>query len=369
MIEINFANLPHQHELYRDEIESAILKVARSANYIMGAEINELEENLCRFTDAKNSISCSSGTSALVMALMALGIRGGDEVITTPFTFISTADSVALVGAKPIFVDIDEESYNIDPSKIESAITKNTKAIIPVHLYGQPSNFEEIEKIAKKHNIKTIIDGAQSFGAKYRDRFDSNMGDISCTSFFPSKPLGCYGDGGAIFTNDLGVADRLRAIRVHGQIERYCHGHIGIGGRMDTIQAAVLNVKLSHYEKDLRKRVEVAEKYSKILKNIPEIITPKIGQSKTSAFAQYSIRVKNRASIIEALKDAKIPTAVHYHTPLHLQECFRYLGHSRGDFKISETVAEEILSLPMNPYLSNEQIEYICENIIKEVRK
>lgn len=362
-MKIDFANLQYQHELYKDEIESAILKVARKCNFIMGEEINELENALQIFTGAKYAISCSSGTDALLLAMMALDIEAGDEVITTPFTFIATAETIAFLGAKPVFVDIDEKTYNINPAKIEAAITSKTKAIIPVSLYGQPCDMDEIMTIAKKHNIKVIIDGAQSFGSTYKGKSDSNLGDISCTSFFPAKPLGCYGDGGAVFTNNDELVDKIKSLRVHGQTKRYYHKYIGMGGRLDTIQAAVLNVKLKYYEKDLALRQEVASKYISFLSSKEDVVLPFIKEDRTSAFAQYSLRVKNREELQEKLSNLGIPTAVHYPLPLHLQECFSYLGYKEGDFPISEIVANEIMSLPMNPYLSDEEIEYIVKSL------
>lgn len=365
-MKIDFANLQYQHDLYKKEIEDAILKVARNCNFIMGEEVVDLEDALQKFTDAKYAISCSSGTDALLLAMMALDIKPGDEVITIPFTFIATAETIALVGATPVFVDIDEETYNIDPAKIEAAITSKTKAIIPVSLYGQPCDMDEIMTIAKKHNIKVIIDGAQSFGSTYKGKSDSNLGDISCTSFFPAKPLGCYGDGGAVFTNDEELSNKIKSLRIHGQTKRYYHKYIGMGGRLDTIQAAVLNVKLKYYEKDLALRQEVAQKYRASLGKVCEqknIITPTLSAHTTSAWAQYSIRVKNRDEMQEKLQNLGIPTAVHYPLPLHLQECFAYLGYNNGDFPISEAVANEIMSLPMNPYLSDEEIEYIVKSL------
>lgn len=362
-MKIDFANLQYQHDLYKKEIEDAILKVARNCNFIMGKEVVDIEDALQKFTDAKYAISCSSGTDALLLAMMTLGIEAGDEVITTPFTFIATAETIALVGATPVFVDIDEKTYNIDPAKIEAALTSKTKAIIPVSLYGQPCDMDEIMTIAKKHNIKVIIDGAQSFGSTYKGKSDSNLGDISCTSFFPAKPLGCYGDGGAVFTNNEELSDKIKSLRIHGQTKRYYHKYIGIGGRLDTIQAAVLNVKLKYYKKDLALRQEVASKYTNLLSSKEDVVLPFIKEDRTSAFAQYSLRVKNRDEMQEKLQNLGIPTAVHYPLPLHLQECFSYLGYKNGDFPISEAVANEIMSLPMNPYLSDEEIEYICKQL------
>jgi len=362
-MKIDFANLQYQHELYKDEIENAILKVARNCNFIMGEEVSQLEKSLEEFTSAKFAVSCSNGTDALLLAMMALDIKPDDEIITTPFTFIATAETIAFLGAKPVFVDIDETTYNINPDLIEEKITSKTKAIIPVSLYGQPVDMDKINLIAKKHNLKVIIDGAQSFGSTFNGITDSALGDISTTSFFPAKPLGCYGDGGAVFTNDENLANKMKSLRLHGQSKRYHHQYIGMGGRLDTIQAAVLNVKLKYYSKDLALRQEVASKYTKALENHSNLVLPSIDEKATSAWAQYSVRVKNREEVQNRLKDAGIPTAVHYPMPLHLQECFLYLGYKKGDFPISEIVSEEIMSLPMNPYVTNDEISYISTHL------
>jgi len=362
-MQIDFANLQYQYRLYKDEIDKAIHTVLDKSNYIMGEEITQLESSLEEFSGASNAIACSSGTDALLLAMMALGIESGDEIITTPFTFIATAETIALVGATPVFVDIDEKTYNLDPKKIEEKITSKTKAIMPVSLYGQPADMLAIQSIADKYNLKVIIDGAQSFGSTYKGKTDSNLGDISTTSFFPAKPLGCFGDGGAVFTNDEALAIKIKQLRVHGQDKRYHHKYIGMGGRLDTIQAAVLNVKLKYYKKDLALRQEVASKYTKILES-KELITPYISKETTSVFAQYSIRVKNRDEVQAKLKELNIPTAVHYPIPLHLQECFLYLGYKEGSFPISEIISQEILSLPMNPYVSGEEIEYISKHLV-----
>ena len=383
-MKIDFANLQYQYQLYKSEIDEAMQAVLDKSNYIMGEEIAQLESSLEEFTGAKHAITCSSGTDALLLAMMALDIKPGDEIITTPFTFIATAETIAFLGAKPVFVDIDEKTYNIDPSEIEEKITDKTKAIIAVSLYGQPCDMDELEKLKIKHSkLKIIIDGAQSFGSTYKGKTDSNLGDISTTSFFPAKPLGCFGDGGAVFTNNEKLATKIRSLRVHGQSKRYHHQYIGMGGRMDTIQCAVVNVKLKYYAKDLKLRQEVAEKYSEVLrqkgegrrmkensdetKNAPSTfyLLPSTSEDTTSAWAQYSIRVKPSPSLREELqaklKAAGIPTAVHYPVPLHLQECFEYLGYKQGDFPISEMVSNEIMSLPMNPYVTDEEIEYIGE--------
>ena len=357
---IDFANLVYQHELYKDEIEKAILKVARNCNFIMGTEIFDFETELEKYIDVKYAISCSSGTDAILMALMAIDIKPGDEVITTPFTFVATSEMIALLGAKPVFVDIDEKTYNIDANKIEAVITSKTKAILPVSLYGQPADMDELSKIAKKHNLKVIVDGAQSFGATFNDVKDLALGDIATTSFFPAKPLGCYGDGGAVFTNDENLAVKLKSLRLHGQSKRYHHQYIGIGGRLDTIQAAVLLVKLRHYKKDLLLRQEMASKYTDALQD-KNVILPYIDNRAQSAWAQYSIRIKNRDEVQLRLKEVGVPTAVHYPMPLHLQECFKYLGYKSGDFPVAEMISNEIMSLPMNPYLTKNEINYISE--------
>jgi len=364
-MKIDFAKLQYQYQLYKTELDDAIHAVLDKSNYIMGNEVTDLEANLQTFTGAKHAISCSSGTDALLLAMMALDIQPDDEIITTPFTFIATAETIAFLKAKPVFVDIDEKTYNIDPAKIEEKITSKTKAIMPVSLYGQPADMEAIQAIADKHKLKVIVDGAQSFGSTFNGKSDSNLGDISTTSFFPAKPLGCFGDGGAVFTNDDALAEKMKSLRVHGQSKRYHHQYIGMGGRMDTIQCAIVDVKLKHYAKDLALRQEVAEKYNKQLGigGFSPKQLPYIDNRATSAFAQYSVRVQNRDDVQAKLKEQGIPTAVHYPMPLHLQEAFAYLGYQKGDFPISEVVSNEIMSLPMNPYLSDDEITYICARV------
>jgi len=361
-MKIDFAKLQYQYQLYKTEIDRAIHNVLDKSNYIMGDEVKELEENLQKFTKARYAISCASGTDALLLAMMALDIKPDDEIITTPFTFIATAETIAFLGAKPVFVDIDEKTYNIDPNKIEAKITEKTKAIIPVSLYGQPSDMNAIQEIANRHNLKVIVDGAQSFGSTYNGQTDSTLGNISTTSFFPAKPLGCFGDGGAVFTDDAILAEKVKSLRVHGQSKRYHHQYIGMGGRMDTIQCAIVNVKLKYYQKDLALRQEVASKYNEKLKIKNEnLVLPFVDEKASSAWAQYSIRVKNRDEIQAKLKEQGVPTAVHYPMPLHRQECFEYLGYEEGDFPIAEKVSKEIMSLPMNPYLSDDEIEFISK--------
>ena len=360
-MKIDFANLQLQYQTYKDKIDSNIQAILNKSNYILGEEVDILEKELQNFTGAKYAIACSSGTDALLLTLMAIDIQPDDEIITTPFTWISTAEMMALIKAKPVFVDIEPDTYNMDANLIEAAITKKTKAIMPVSLYGQPADMDAIQIIADKYNLKVIIDGAQSFGSTYKDKTDSNLGDISTTSFFPSKPLGCYGDGGAVFTNNEKYANKIKLLRVHGQNKRYHHKYIGIGGRLDTIQAAILLAKLPHFKNELKKRQEVADQYLDGLSRTFQ--TPIIKPNRTCTWAQFTIRVKNRDTLQNNLKEKSIPTSVFYPIPLHLQECFQYLNYKQGDFPISEGASKEVVSLPMNPFLIDSQINFIVSSV------
>jgi len=362
-MKIDFANLQLQYQTYKKEIDHNIQAVLNKSNYILGEEVQILEQELQKFTGAKHAITCSSGTDALLLALMAIDIQPGDEVITTPFTWISTGEMIALLKAKPVFVDIEPDTYNIDANLIEKAITKKTKAIMPVSLYGQPADMDAIQAIADKHYLKVIIDGAQSFGSTYNGKMDSNLGDISTTSFFPSKPLGCYGDGGAVFTNNEEYAKKIKLLRVHGQSKRYHHQYIGIGGRLDTLQAGVLLAKLPNFKQELKDRQNVADQYTKELSETFQI--PIIKVNRTSAWAQYTLRFTNRDNLQLKLKEDGIPTSVFYPIPLNLQECFKYLTSRHGDFPVSDQASREVLSLPMNPFLNNDNIEYISSCIKK----
>ena len=360
-MKIDFANLQLQYQTYKDKINDNLQQVLNKSNYILGEEVDILEKELQNFTGAKYAISCSSGTDALLLALMALDIQPDDEIITTPFTWISTAEMMALIKAKPVFVDIEPDTYNMNANLIEAAITKKTKAIMPVSLYGQPADMDAIQAIADKYNLKVIIDGAQSFGSTYNNKTDSNLGDISTTSFFPSKPLGCYGDGGAVFTNNEEYANKIKLLRVHGQNKRYHHKYIGIGGRLDTMQAAILLAKLPYFKKELKERQKVADHYMGGLSKILQ--TPAIKPNRSSAWAQYTLRVKNRDALQIKLKENGIPTSVFYPIPLHLQECFQYLHHQQGDFPISEKASNEVMSIPMNPFLTDDQIDYVVNRL------
>ncbi|MGC6429207.1 MAG: DegT/DnrJ/EryC1/StrS family aminotransferase [Flavobacteriales bacterium] len=361
-MKIPFIDLQSQYQSYKSEIDLAIQEVLDSSQYIMGPKVAEFEKNLSQFTGAKHAIGCSSGTDALLVALMAINIKPGDEIITSPFTFIASSEVVSFLGATPVFVDIEEDTYNIDASLIESKITTKTKVIMPVSLYGQTADMDKINEIAKKHNLVVIEDAAQSFGATYKGKRSCNLSDFGCTSFFPSKPLGCYGDGGALFTNDDELAEKARIILAHGSKERYNHTVVGINGRLDAIQAAILNVKLSHFDKEIEKRAEIAQKYIDLLSD-KQIRKPVVKTNRTSVYAQFTLQSSNREEIIEKLKKNDIPTAIHYPRSLHLQKCFEYLNYSKGDFPVSEKASKEVFSLPMSPFLNDDQIEYITSLI------
>ncbi len=368
-MKIDFANINKQYHYLEKRIKKRLNEVLASSQFILGKEVSELEEKLKEFCNAQYSITVSSGTDALIISLLSIGISPGDEVITPVFTFIATAEVISLLGAKPVFVDIKEETFNINYKLIEEKITEKTKAIIPVSLFGQIPEIDEINKIAKKYNLTVIEDGAQSFGAEYKGKKSCNLTDIGCTSFFPAKPLGCYGDGGAIFTNNEELYIKMKALRVHGQTERYNHKYIGINGRMDTIQAAILLEKLNIFPEEIEKRNNVANKYIAKLKNCPELTLPKIKNNRLSTWAQFSILTSKRELLKKYLNQNGIPTAVHYPIPLHLQECFKYLGYRKGDFPVAEKIANEILSIPMNPYLEDNEIDYICNCIINFFEK
>jgi UDP-2-acetamido-2-deoxy-ribo-hexuluronate aminotransferase len=363
---IPFIDLKAQYEAIKPQVQARINQVLEHGQYIMGPEVKELEDKLAAYVGVKHCISASSGTDTLLIAMMALGIGSGDEVITTPFTFIATGEMIALLGAKPVLVDIDPKTYNIDPSKIAAAITSQTRAIMPVSLYGQCADMDAINAIADQHGLPVIEDAAQSFGATYKGRKSCALSTIGSTSFFPSKPLGGYGDGGALFTNDDALAKSMKEIRAHGQDRRYHHPRIGINGRLDTIQAAILLAKLERFEWEVEQRQKVGTSYTaQINKYCPGITTPHIEAFNTSVFAQYSILVKNRDQVGGQLNKQGIPTTVHYPVPLHLQPVFAQLKQKEGSFPISEGIAKTVISLPMSPDLGVEQqyqiVKYLAD--------
>lgn len=353
---IDFIDLKTQQALIKDKIDLGIQRVLEHGQYILGPEVAELEQKLANFVGAKHCISCANGTDALQIAQMALGIGVGDEVITPGFTYIATAETVAQLGAKPVYVDIDSKTYNLNPALLEAAITPKTKAIIPVSLYGQCADFDAINEIAAKYNLPVIEDAAQSFGATYKGRKSCNLTTIACTSFFPSKPLGCYGDGGAIFTNDDKLAVILRQIARHGQDRRYHHIRVGINSRLDTLQAAILLPKFEILPDEIDKRQQVAATYNRLLAEAGITSTPYIEPHNLSVYAQYTIRVKNRDAVQNKLKDLGIPTAVHYPIPLNKQPA---VADASVSMPVGDNAAEEVMSLPMHPYLTTEQIQTI----------
>jgi UDP-2-acetamido-2-deoxy-ribo-hexuluronate aminotransferase len=344
---IPFVDLVAQQERLRGPIEAAIARVLAHGQYILGPEVNELEEKLAAYTGAAHCISCANGTDALQIALMALGVGPGDEVITAGFSYIATAEAALLLGARVVYVDIDPKSYNLDPARLEAAITPRTRAVIPVSLYGQPADFDAINDIAARHDIPVIEDAAQSFGASYKGRRSANLSAIACTSFFPSKPLGCYGDGGAIFTSDPTLAKVIRQIARHGQESRYYHVRVGVNSRLDTLQAAILMPKLEILDDEISARQEVARRYDAALSSVG-LAAPQIAQHSVSAWAQYTVRVQERERVQAALRAAGIPTAVHYPLPLNRQPA---AADPAAQLPAGDRAAEEVLSLPIHPYL------------------
>ncbi|WP_312962831.1 DegT/DnrJ/EryC1/StrS family aminotransferase [Stutzerimonas nitrititolerans] len=358
---IDFIDLKTQQAHIKDKIDAGIQRVLAHGQYILGPEVAELEEKLAAFVGAKYCITCANGTDALQIAQMALGIGPGDEVITPGFTYIATAETVALLGAKPVYVDIDPRTYNLDPVLLEAAITPRTKAIIPVSLYGQCADFDEINAIAGKYGIPVIEDAAQSFGASYKGKKSCNLTTIACTSFFPSKPLGCYGDGGAIFTNDDELAKVMRQIARHGQDRRYHHVRVGVNSRLDTLQAAILLPKLEIFAEEVERRQQVAASYNQLLKAAGIDSTPFIAAHNVSAWAQYTVQVQNRGSVQAKLKEQGVPTAVHYPIPLNKQPA---VADSNACLPVGDAVAEKVISLPFHPYIRADDLERVVRALM-----
>jgi UDP-2-acetamido-2-deoxy-ribo-hexuluronate aminotransferase len=357
---MEFIDLKTQYHELRERINGRIQAVLDHGQYIMGPEVKELEDRLTAYTGAQHCITVASGTEALLISLMAIGIKPGDEVITTPFTFVATAEVIVLLGAIPVFVDIEPDTCNINASLIEEKITDKTKVIMPVSLYGQPADMDEINAIAEKHNLVVIEDAAQSFGATYKGKKSCNLSTIGCTSFFPSKPLGCYGDGGAIFTSDDALAQACREIRVHGQSKRYVHTRVGVGGRMDTLQCAIVLAKLDRFEWEVEQRIAIGANYNQLLDRT-EIKRIQQKTDRTSAYAQYTVFIQNRDQVQDALKKAGIPTAVHYPVPLNQQSAYKDLCRSDST-PVSTDVAQSVMSLPMSAELTHsQQLEIVGE--------
>ena len=361
---IPFINLQAQYQALKPEIQARINAVLEHGQYIMGPEVLELEEKLAAFTGAKYCITCASGTEALLISLMALGVSPGDEVITTPFTFVATAEVIVLLGAKPVFVDVEPDTGNIDTNLVEERVSSRTKAIIPVSLYGQPADMDEINAVASRHgNIPVIEDAAQSFGATYKGRRSCNLSTIGCTSFFPSKPLGCYGDGGAIFTSNEALAQAMREIRVHGQSQRYVHTRVGVGGRMDTLQCAILLAKLERFKWEIEQRIAVGQRYNQLL-DTAGIARVQQRSDRTSVFAQYTIFSKRRDELQKSLASVGIPTAVHYPVPLNEQPAYQHLCCPHCTPKASR-LAKEVMSLPMSADLKVDNQNLVVNKFIE----
>lgn len=354
-------DLAAQQDRLRIEIEAGIARVLMHGKYILGPEVQELEDRLAAYSGAAECITVANGTDALQIALMALGVGPGDEVITPSFSYIATAEAIVVLGGKPVYVDIDPVTYNVDSAAISQVITPRTKAIIPVSLYGQPADYDAINKVAARHGIRVIEDGAQSFGASYKGRKSGNLTTVGCTSFFPAKPLGCYGDGGAIFTSDPDLGAAMRQIARHGQQKRYYHERVGVNSRLDTLQAAILLPKLAILDEEIAARQRVAEVYDKALASLG-YATPTVVGGRASAWAQYTIRVRDRSSTQKALQEAGVPTAVHYPLPLSRQPA---VADPLSSLPHSERAAQEVMSLPMHPYLTPDEQHLIVTELAR----
>lgn len=361
---IDFIDLKSQQIRIKASIDAGIARVLEHGQYILGPEVAELETRLATYTGASHCISVANGTDALQIALMALNVGVGDEVISPGFSHISTAEAIAVVGARPVYVDIDPATFNLDPSLLEAAITPRTKAIIVVSLYGQCPDFDAINAIAAKRGIPVIEDAAQSFGATYKGRKSCNLSTIACTSFFPSKPLGCYGDGGAIFTSDETLAKSLRLIARHGQDRRYHHICVGVNSRLDTLQAAVLLAKLDVFDDEMQRRQYVAQTYHRLLSDTDQLVLPVIEKHNVSAWAQYTVRVRDREALRARLHEAGVPTAVHYPLPLHRQPA---LADESARLPVCDLAAEQVMSLPMSPYLDEGRQEQVAAALAARV--
>ena len=351
-----------QYHRIKADVDAAIHRVLESGQFIQGKEVGELERRIAAYLGVSDAVGCASGTDALQIALMALGIGPGDEVITTPFTFVATAEVIGLLGAKPVYVDIDPRTFNIDTHLIERAITPRTRAIIPVHLYGQPAEMDPIMEIARRHGVNVVEDSAQALGASYKGKKVCSFGDVGCISFFPSKNLGAFGDAGMVVSNDKELAARMRIIAAHGSRVRYYHEVLGINSRLDTIQAAILGVKCAYLDTWNAARKNAAERYTAMLQGTPAV-TPYTLPHVEHIFHQYTLRVPRRDELAAYLKQRDIPHAIYYPVPLHLQQAFAMAGNKKGDFPATENATAEVLSLPMHTELTEEQLTYITDSI------
>ena len=362
-MKIGMVDIKRQYQNIKDDIDLAVHRVLDSGQFILGPDVATLESEVARYLDIKYTVGVASGTDALHLALLACGVGSGDEVITTPFTFIATCEAINYCGAVPVFVDVDPRTYNVDPKKIEEKITKKTKAIIPVHMYGQASEMESIIETAKKYGLKVIEDVAQAFGGEYRNKKLGTLGDVGCTSFFPSKNLGAYGDGGMVFTHDEDVAKKIKMLRVHGSREKYVHDLIGFNSRLDTLQAAIVRVKLKYIDQWNNMRIKHAEQqYNKLLSGC-DIVTPYVESFNKHVYHLYTILVDDRKKCQKFLNSQGIATAIHYPIPIHLQKSFEYLGLSSEDLPVSNEISRKTLSLPMFPELKEEEIDHVVKAV------
>jgi dTDP-4-amino-4,6-dideoxygalactose transaminase len=354
-------NLARQYQNIKSEIDEAVFRVLESGKYILGQEVANFESEFATYLGVKHAVGVASGTDALLLSLKAIDLKPGDEVVVPAFTFVSPAEVVALEGAKPVFADVDEESFNIDVSKLESVLSEKTRSVVPVHLYGQSADVDEISDILGKRDIYIVEDGAQAVGAMYRGKRVSSRKHLGGVSFFPTKNLGCYGDGGAVLTNDDELAQRLRAVRAHGSSKKYEHSRLGTNSRLDALQAAILRAKLRHLDEWNQRRRDIAEVYSRELSSFVQV--PKVLEDRQHIYHQYTVKVNDRDRLQAHLKERGISSAVHYPRPLHLQPAFAYLGYKKGDFPMSERLSEEVLCLPIYPEMEEKEVEAVVEGV------
>ena len=362
-MKVPLVDLKTQYRNLKDEIDEAVIGVMARGDFILGGAVKELEEQFARYCQVQHGVGVASGLDALLLSLLALGIKDGDEVITAANTFVSTVFAISRTGAKPILVDCDPKTYNIDGSKLEEAITPLTKAIIPVHLYGQPADMDPLMEVAREHNLKVVEDACQAHGAKYKGRKTGSLGDVGCFSFYPGKNLGAYGDGGMVVTDDGKIAEKIRILRNVGSKVKYYHIEKGFNSRLDTIQAAILNVKLKHLDEWNAQRRKAAAEYNALVKEIRGVITPKEMKNCTPVYHLYVVRVKERDSVLEKLKEAGVDAGIHYPIPVHLLDCYRDLGYREGSFPATEACARGILSLPIFPEITKDQTRYVAKEL------
>jgi len=368
-MKVTLVDLVAQYKTIKNEMDSAIHAVLDSGHFILGEANTEMEKKLANYIGVKYALGCGSGTDALQLAMMAHEIKPGDEIISIPMTFVATIEVMVLLGIKPVFVDVDPKTYCIDPGQIEKKITKKTRAIVPVHLYGQSADMDPIMEIARKHNLLVIEDCAQAIGATYKGRKTCTLGDIGCISFFPGKNLGAYGDAGAVLTNDDKIAEKIRMIRVHGSASKYQHLVLGINSRLDSIQAAVVNVKLRYIDRWNEQRRQHATRYTKLLSDLKEAVLPYTPPYNVHTYHQYTLQVKDRDGLQNFLKEKGIATGIHYPIPLHLQPAFKNLGLKQGNFSVSEQISSQVISLPMYPELPDDHQDYVVEQIHQFFKK